>query len=182
MEIAGRRNAALGLDAKLLDETRAEVRRARTRRRLAHDAGEVVLPDDDGPEELLAALNELLASGRLSDVQKSWITALLAGEDVGDPPAPDDVAQDDPADLPREQRTDLENLIDHQPTAADRRRAAQAHDAAARFPNAARVVIAWPAPSGQPRLAYDAHTVPAGVKPAAERFSFGKRIRPLGAA
>ena len=177
---------ALGLDSKLLDETRAEVRRARTRRRLAHDAGEVVRPDDDDSEELLAALKELLASGRLGDAQKDWLRACLDGEEVDDdPPGPDDVEDD----LPRtgEQR------IDHQPTAADRRnrlaqdtairnRLAQDADAARRFPNAARASVFKATCPGQARLAYDAHTVPAGVKAAEDRFSFAKRVRPAGAA
>ena len=190
--------AALGLDARLLDEARAEVRRARTRRRrLAADAGEVVLPDpdDDGPdsEELLGALKELLASGRLSDVQKAWVHALLSGEDVGDPPGPDDAeAQDD--DLPRPGgELAKQNLIDHQPTAADRRRALAQDSAArnrlaydtaasARFPNAAKVTAfdaTWPGPS-RPTRAYDsaAHgAVPATVRPAETRFSFGQRVR-----
>jgi hypothetical protein len=93
--------AALGLDAKLLVEARDEVRRAARRRRLANDEGERVNPDDDGPdgEQILTALQSAMASGRLSDVQKDWLQALLAGEDVGEPPGPDDAeAEDDPDD------------------------------------------------------------------------------------
>ena len=129
--------AALGLDASLLNETRAEVRLARTRRRLAADAGEVVLPDpdDDGPdsEQVLAALKSILASGRLGDAQKAWLLACLNGEEVSDdPPAPDDVvAQDDPVPFPG--RPNPGGKLDAirtqaQDTAFDRR-----------FPNAARI-------------------------------------------
>ncbi len=191
--------AALGLDASLLDETRAQLRLA-ARRRLAADEGERINPDpdDDGPdgEQILAALKSAMASGRLSDVQKSWVTSLLAGEEVGDPPGPADVqAEDDPDDdLPHPPgEVWKKNLIDHQPTAADRRRAmaqdaairtrlAQDAAAATRFPNAAKVATfepTWPGPS-RPTRAYDsaAHAaVPATVRPAETRFTFGQRVR-----
>jgi hypothetical protein len=192
---------ALGLDIALLDEARAEVRlAARRRRRLAADEGERVNPDpdDDGPdgEQILAALKSAMASGRLSDVQKAWVTGLLAGEDVGDAPEFDDAeAQDAPDDdLPHPAgEVWKKNLIDHQPTASDRRRAmAQdaairtrlANDAAAaiRFPNAARVSVFQATHPGPAKLAFDAYAAPKTVKDASERYTFAKRIRPAGAA
>jgi hypothetical protein len=171
----------------------------------AVEPGEAI-PMVESDEDLLDRIREF-CRGRMRPEDCAKLEEMLGEhgpEGLGDRRR----ARDDRDDLPRpggeeaESRTSLARLQNHEPAVGgDRRRARDmtparaagvvAHDSLPperRFPNAARArpeQMTWPSDSRRRDLALDAAAhagVPAGVKPASERFSFGRRVRPAGAA